>query len=94
MAHKFVYNCYYKYTWKHFYTQFQVICNARNIVTNIVVKWAGSKHDESIFYQSSIYDYMKENVREYYLVGDNGYHISRFIIVPYYQPQAGSPELA
>ena len=48
----------------------------------------------AFFYQSAIYDYMKDNVREYYLVGDNGYHISRLIIVPYYQPQAGSPELA
>ena len=37
---------------------------------------------------------MKDNVRQYYLVGDNGYHISRFIIVPYYQPGKGSPELA
>ena len=71
-----------------------MICNARNIVTNVVAKWTGSKHEESIFYQLAIYDYMKDNVREYYLVGDNGYHISRLIIVPYYQPQPGSPELA
>ena len=69
-------------------------CNARNIVTNVVTIWPGSKHNEAIFYQSSIYDHMKDNVRQYYLVGDNGYHISWFIIVPYYQPPQGSPKLA
>ena len=71
-----------------------MICNVRNIVTNVVTKWPGSKHDEAIFYESSIYHHMKDNVRQYYLFGDNGYHISRFIIVPYYQPEKGSPELA
>ena len=48
----------------------------------------------AFFYQSAIYDYMKDNVREYYLVGDNGYHILCLIIVPYYQPQPGSPEFS
>ena len=57
-----------------------------------MAKWPGSAHDENIFKLSKIFDHMKDNARGYYLVGDNGYHLSWLIIVPHIQPQTGSPE--
>ena len=64
----------------------QMVCDAKCQVTSVNPLWPGSVHDISIFYRSKIYDTVRNISPRAYLVGDKGYSLGPYMIVPFKQP--------
>lgn len=65
----------------------QIICDANANVENIVARWPGGVHDETVFLNSMIFDRFlqgefRRNGRESLLLGDGGYRTEPFLLVP------------
>lgn len=65
----------------------QITCNANAFVMDIVARWPGSTHGETVFLNSSLFDrflageYMK-NGQQSLILGDGGYRTEDFLVVP------------
>lgn len=65
----------------------QIVCDANANIEDIVARWPGSIHDETVFLNSSIFEKFlngdfKRNGRESLLLGDGGYQSETFLAVP------------
>lgn len=65
----------------------QIICDANALVEDIIARWPGSVHDETVFLNSSIFERFlngefKSGDRESILLGDGGYRSESFLAVP------------
>lgn len=70
----------------------QTISSANLKIMNIVSRWPGATHDQTIFRQSIIHDQFEAGDFEHYiLVGDSGYANTFFLATPY---TANNNELA
>lgn len=73
---------------KQFYAiNVQIICDASAKVQDIVARWPGSNHDETVFLNSRIFERFlngefRSNGRESLLLGDGGYASETFLAVP------------
>lgn len=73
---------------KQFYAvNVQIVCDAHAVVQDIVARWPGSIHDETVFLNSNIFERFlngefKRNGRESLLLGDGGYRSETFLAVP------------
>lgn len=64
----------------------QATCNAQEIFTSIDCQWPGSVHDNRIFKNSNIYNFLKNTAEECVLLGDDGYSISPWLMTPWRNP--------
>lgn len=78
---------------KQFYAlNTQVICDANDRVIDIVARWPGSTHDETIFLNSAIFgrflngEFVR-NDRHSILLGDGGYRAEVFLAIPLRETQ-------
>lgn len=65
----------------------QIVCDANAKVLDIVARWPGSIHDETIFINSSIFERFLSgefvrNQRNSILLGDGGYRAETFLATP------------
>lgn len=73
---------------KQFYAvNVQIVCDASAKVLDVVARWPGSTHDETIFLNSSIFDRFINvefirNHRHSLLLADGGYRAEPFVAVP------------
>lgn len=76
------------YCRKQFYAiNVQIICDANAFVQDIVARWPGSIHDETVFLNSNIFERFlngefTRNNRKSLLLGDGGYRSESFLAVP------------
>lgn len=76
------------YCRKQFYAvNVQIVCDANAYVQDIVARWPGSVHDETVFLNSNIFERFlngefKRNGVESLLLGDGGYASETFLAVP------------
>lgn len=62
----------------------QTISSVNLKVMNIVARWPGATHDQTIFHQSLIRDrFHADEFGQYILVGDSGYANTSFLTTPY-----------
>lgn len=65
----------------------QITCDANAFVMDIVARWPGSTHDETVFLNSSLFDrflagdFMRNGVHSL-ILGDGGYRSEEFLVVP------------
>lgn len=68
----------------YFSLNVQTIASPDLKVRNIVARWPGSVHDQTIFRNSQIYqDFANGNYGRYILVGDSGYANTPFLATPF-----------
>lgn len=65
----------------------QVICDANAVALDVVARWPGSIHDETVFLNSQIFERFlmgefRRDGRESLLLGDGGYGSEVFLAVP------------
>ncbi|KAK6474628.1 putative nuclease HARBI1 isoform X1 [Huso huso] len=66
----------------------QVVCDAKNIITNVFAYYPGSCHDSFILSQSSIARYIEgHDMYDSLLIGDNGYSLKKWLMTPVLSPQ-------
>lgn len=76
------------YCRKQFYAlNTQAIVDANNKIIDIVARWPGSTHDQTVILNSTIFDRFLNgefvrNGRDSILLGDGGYRAERFLAVP------------
>ena len=76
------------YCRKQFYAlNVQIVCDANALIQDIVARWPGSIHDETVFLNSEIFarflnGEFRTNGRESLLLGDGGYRSETFLAVP------------
>nr|CAI5843088.1 unnamed protein product [Callosobruchus analis] len=59
----------------------QTVSDCRLRIRNIVARWPGSTHDETIFNNSHLKRQFEEGVfKNYLLVGDAGYHLRQYLM--------------
>lgn len=68
----------------------QAVCNADLQIIDLVVRWPGSTHDQTIFNNSRLKVRM-ENMENTLLIGDSGYGLTNYLITPLAAP-ATPPE--
>ena len=64
----------------------QVVCNENLKIMNIVSGWPGSTHDSRIWNNSTICVEFEEARIEGMLLGDSGYPLSPYLMIPYPYP--------
>lgn len=70
----------------------QTISSANLKVLNVVARWAGSVHDQTIFQNSSVrQEFEQGRYGQYILVGDSGYANTSYLATPY---TANNPDIA
>ncbi|XP_055907355.1 putative nuclease HARBI1 [Eupeodes corollae] len=70
----------------------QTISSANLKVLNVVARWAGSVHDQTIFQNSSVrQEFEQVWYGQYILVGDSGYANTSYLATPY---TANNPDIA
>jgi len=60
----------------------QVVCDAKQLITNIVSRWPGSVHDSRIFNNSELCAKFENKEIRGWLLGDNGYPNRSYILTP------------
>ena len=60
----------------------QAICDSNLIFTDVVARWAGSVHDSRIFDNSQIKQFLSETNSTGWLLGDSGYPLLPYLMVP------------
>ena len=67
----------------------QAVCNTNMEFIDVVAKFPGSAHDAFIFSQSELGQRLTaSDGRDGYLLGDSGYPLRRWMMVPFSQPEA------
>ena len=64
----------------------QVICDEKLKILDIVTGWPGSTHDSRIWNNSNICSSFERGEKEGLLLGDSGYPISPYLMIPYPHP--------
>ena len=71
----------------------QAVCDARRCFTNVVARWPGSTHDSRIFDNSILRDELERGKHDGLLLGDAGYALRRYLLVPLAAPVTSSEKL-
>ena len=69
----------------------QAITDADLKFVDAAVRWPGGTHDAFVFQTSNVYDYLEVNhalIDHSVLVGDSGYPLKPYLMVPYDNPVA------
>lgn len=64
----------------------QLMCDHELKIVNCVVRWPGSTHDSRILTQSGIYRHLQQNPGIGYVLGDSGYPLMQWLMVPVINP--------
>ncbi|KAJ8928729.1 hypothetical protein NQ314_018677 [Rhamnusium bicolor] len=85
------------YCRKNFYAlNVQIICDHHKRILSINARYPGSVHDSAIWTMSGVRRLLQrlyiENETEDYLIGDSGYPLEPWLIVPFVNPIEHSPE--
>ncbi|XP_060951824.1 putative nuclease HARBI1 [Limanda limanda] len=67
----------------------QVVCDARNIITQVEAKWPGSVHDARIFRESNLSTRFARGEFDGHVLGDRGYPCQPCLLTPYADPVPG-----
>ncbi|XP_061174870.1 putative nuclease HARBI1 [Saccostrea echinata] len=70
----------------------QMACDASFRFVNCVAKWPGSVHDSRVFRESSLARLFETGARNGIILGDSGYALKRYLIVPYLTPSNRAQE--
>lgn len=70
----------------------QAICGPDLVFYNIVSRWPGSVHDSKIFENSRIYNELQDGLLHGHLLGDSGYHCSKYLLTPLMNPNGPHEE--
>ena len=58
--------------------------NHRGAITYLSARWPGSTHDSRVLKESFMQDVLDRNLlSEYYLIGDQGYHLQANLLTPF-----------
>ena len=68
----------------------QATCDVKERFTSVCAEWVGSVHDARILRNSPIPDVMRQTEQDFLLLGDSGYPISPWLMVPYRNPETPS----
>ncbi|XP_060874643.1 putative nuclease HARBI1 [Metopolophium dirhodum] len=71
----------------------QCICNPWLKIINIVARWPGSCHDQTIFDNSLIKHKFETALIKGYLLGDGGYEVKPYLMTPLLSPRTQSEQL-
>lgn len=74
---------------KHYYSiNVQLVCDASLKILDVVACWPGSCHDSHIWSMSCLREKFinNENLKECWLLGDNGYPLEPWLLVPVLEP--------
>ena len=63
-----------------------VICDHNLLFTHVNARFPGSPHDSYVFRMSSVFVKFENNEVDGYLLGDNGYPMSGFLMTPFLTP--------
>ncbi len=73
---------------KGFYSiNVQAVCDSKAVYSNIVARWPGSTHDQRIFDNSRLSDLLRDRGWRGHLVGDDGYALRPYMMIPFSDPQ-------
>ena len=64
------------------------MCDARLRIVNSVVRWPGSTHDSRILRESGIYEHLEQNHNGNVILGDSGYPLKQWLMVPFLDPRS------
>ena len=64
----------------------QLMCDAHLRIVNCVVRWPGSTHDSRILTESAVYNEL-QNRNDILVLGDSGYPLKQWLMVPFLRPQ-------
>ena len=74
----------------YFSINVQAVCDANRCFTNIVARWPGSTHDSRIFDNSVLRDELEAGKHDGILLGDSGYPLRKYLLVPVSKPATAS----
>lgn len=62
----------------------QAVCSADMKIINIVTRWPGSSHDQTVFNNSNVKMQLERgDYRNFIIIGDSGYRNTRYLATPY-----------
>ena len=71
----------------YFSLNIQTICDAKLMITDIVVRWYGSAHDSTIFNNCAVRAELENgNIPRGHLLADNGYAVKPYLLTPLLSP--------
>lgn len=73
----------------------QLICDDNLLINNVFANYGGSTHDSFVWRHSAVKEYMQQlydNRESCWLIGDSGYPLQPFLVVPFHNPLEGSPQ--
>ena len=65
----------------------QCVCDHNYKFTSVVARWPGGKHDNAILHESHLYEAHESGRIQGRLLGDAGYALKRWLIVPINAPE-------
>lgn len=78
----------------YFSLNVQVICNSDYIINDVVARWPGSSHDNTIFENSRIRATLENNgFPNCILLGDSAYGLQHFLLTPIQNPVTAAEQL-
>ena len=71
----------------------QATCNSKECFTSVCASWAGSVHDSRILRCSDIPNIMQSTGGDFLLLGDSGYPIKPWLMVPFKNPETPAQQI-
>ena len=71
----------------------QLTCDANLLIWNAVIRWLGSTHDARILNESRLCEFMNGNHDNNIILGDSGYPLKQWLMVPFLNPHEDSERL-
>ncbi|XP_064462018.1 putative nuclease HARBI1 [Ornithodoros turicata] len=69
----------------------QLVCDAKEAITNVVARWRGSAHDSRIWQESELHRTCSSGAI-HGVLGDNGYATTEYLLTPLLRPRAEREE--
>ena len=66
---------------------FQLMCDHKMMIRNVVASWQGSAHDSRIFNESTCKTYLEQLPSRFHILGDRGYPLSTYLLTPFPNPR-------
>lgn len=72
----------------------QVVCDSQLKCLDVVARWPGSAHDQTIFNNSSLkHRFESGQFRDGLLLGDSGYELKQYLLTPFLNPSSPAENL-